>query len=300
MKIQLAMAGLLVWMSGATPALAQQTMPTEYQQVLTTLAKQGDYKDNVLKVNIPRSDIKVAVDGIALPTPLGFGGWVAFTKGDLGVDVMMGDLVLTEAEVNPVMSAVLDNGLDATALHNHFFADAPRMFDMHVHRHVPIADLAKRIQPALALIGKTAPPATSAGRAIEGKLDTAALAKIIGAPGEQTGDVFKITLGRPDFTVKEMGAVINARMGLNTWAAFYGNDGDAVVAGDVAMLASEVTPVLKALRTNGIDVVAIHHHMTGTQPDVYFLHYWGKGPAQKLATGVKAALGQLGKAHGTH
>ena len=97
--------------------------------------------------------------------------------------------------------------------------------------------------------------------------------------------------------MKEMGATINARMGLNTWAAFYGNDSDAVVAGDVAMLATEVTPVLKALRTNGIDVVAIHHHMTATDPDVYFLHYWGKGSAQKLATAVKAALDQLGKSH---
>jgi hypothetical protein len=275
-------------------------MPAEYAAALQTLGRQGDYKDNVLKVNIPRGDIKVAVDGIATPTPFGFGGWVAFTKGDRGMDVMMGDLVLTEGEVNPVMSAVLENGLEVTALHNHFFFDSPRMFYMHVHGHGTTADLAKRIQPAVALIGKAAPIATSTGRAIEGKLDTDALAKIIGAPGEQTGAVFKITLGRPDFTVKENGAVINARMGLNTWAAFYGNDGDSVVAGDVAMLANEVTPVLKSLRSNGIDIVAIHHHMTATQPAVYFLHYWGKGPAQKLASGVKAAIDQLGKGHAGH
>jgi len=107
-------------------------------------------------------------------------------------------------------------------------------------------------------------------------------------------------MGRSDFTMKEMGAVINARMGLNTWAAFYGSDADAVVAGDVAMLAPEITPVLKALRSNGIDVVAMHHHMTGTDPDVYFLHYWGKGPAAKLATGVKAAVDQLGKSKAHH
>ena len=135
------------------------------------------------------------------------------------------------------------------------------------------------------------------GRAIAGKLDTEAIARTIGTPGEQNGAVYKITIGRSDFAMKEMGATINARMGLNTWAAFYGNDSDAVVAGDVAMLASEVTPVLKALRTNGIDVVAIHHHMTGTDPDVYFLHYWGKGSAQKLATAVKAVVDQLGKPH---
>jgi len=107
--------------------------------------------------------------------------------------------------------------------------------------------------------------------------------------------VYKITIGRPDISIKEMGATINSRMGLNTWAAFYGSDSDAVVAGDVAMLESEVIPVLKALRSNGIEVVAMHHHMIGTQPSVIFLHYWGKGDAQKLARGVKAAVDVLGK-----
>ena len=280
---------------------APAAMPAEYSAVLQTLGKQGDYKDNVLKVNIPRSDLKISVDGVATPTPFGFGGWVAFTKGTGGKDVLMGDLVLTEAEVNPVMSAVLDNGLDVSALHNHFFFDSPRMFYMHVHGQGTTADLAKKIQPAVALIGKTpAPTGATAGRAIEGKLDTEALARIVGTAGEPNGAVYKITIGRSDFTLKEMGATINARMGLNTWAAFYGNDQDAVVAGDVAMLAAEVTPVLKALRSNGIDIVAIHHHMTGTNPDVYFLHYWGKGAAQKLATGVKAAVDQLGKSHAGH
>jgi hypothetical protein len=212
------------------------------------------------------------------------------------MDVLMGDLVLVDSEINPVMSALLDNGIDVTALHNHFLFDTPRIFYMHVHGHGTAADLAKKLQPALALIGKGTPPAAGTGRAIDGKLDTDALARIVGHAGEQSGAVYKITVARPDITLKEMGATINARMGLNTWAAFYGNDTDAIVAGDVAMLATEVTPVLKALRANGIDVVAIHHHMTGTTPNVYFLHYWGKGPAQKLATGVKAALDQLAKA----
>jgi len=278
------------------PAFAQQSIPADYSAVLSTLGRQGDFKDGVLKVNIPRNDLKVVIDGIATPTPFGFGGWIALTKGS-GMDVMMGDLVLTEDEVNPVMSAVLDAGLDVTALHNHFFFETPRIFYMHVHGHGTPADLATKIKPALALIGKS--PSRNApsvvGRSIEGKLDATQLAKIIGNEGEQSGAVYKITIGRSDLSIKEMGATINARMGLNTWAAFYGSDEEALVAGDVAMLESEVTPVLKALRSNGLDVVAIHHHMTSTDPTIIFLHYWGKGPAQKLARGVKAAVDVLGK-----
>ncbi|MCA1586790.1 MAG: DUF1259 domain-containing protein [Acidobacteria bacterium] len=280
----------------AQPALAQE-MPADYAAVLKTLGRQGDFKDGVLKVNIPRNDLSVSVDGIATPTPLGFGGWIALAKGHHG-DVMMGDLVLTEGEVNPVMSAVLDNGLNVTALHNHFFYETPRIFYMHVHGHGTSADIAKRIAPALALLGKTPSrraAAANAGKPIEGKLDTSRLAKIVGHEGEQSGAVYKITIGRSDIPLKEMGATINARMGLNTWAAFYGSDAEAVVAGDVAMRAEEVTPVLKALRANGIEIVAIHHHMTTTEPKVYFLHYWGRGPAQKLAAGVRAAVDQTGK-----
>jgi len=277
-------------------AFAQAPMPADYQTVLTTLGKQGDFKDNVLKVNIPRNDLKIVIDGVATPTPFGFGGWIALTKGTGGMDVMMGDLVLTEDEVNPVMSALLTNGLDVTALHNHFFFDTPRIYYMHVHGHGTSSELATKVKPALALIGAHPPAASaaSAGRAITGTLDSAALAKIVGYDGEQNGAVYKITIGRPDMPLKEMGATINSRMGLNTWAAFYGSDSDAVVAGDIAMLDREVTPVLKSLRASGIDVVAIHHHMTGTDPQVIFLHYWGKGAAQKLAIAFRSAIDQTG------
>src|SRR5205085_3172823 len=129
-----------------------------------------------------------------------------------------------------------------------------------------------------------------------GQMDTAKIAQIVGHDGEQSGQVYKITVGRDDLNIREMGAKIDARMGLNTWAAFFGTDANAEIAGDVAMLDREVTPVLKALRANGLNIVAIHHHMTGTQPTIYFLHYWGTGSAEKLATGFKAALNELGKA----
>jgi hypothetical protein len=286
-------AALLIGLASAANA---QDTPAEYKDVLSALGKQGDYKGNVLKVNIPRNDVSVTVAGVKTPTPFGFGGWIAMTKGTGGMEVMMGDLVLTQDEVKPVMSALLDNGLDVTALHNHFLWDEPRMFYMHVHGHGKAADLAKRVKPALDLIGKNTPkPAPAPAAAAPATLDTAKLAQIVGTPGEQSGAVYKITIGRDDLKITEMGAAINARMGLNTWAAFVGTNENAAIAGDVAMLANEVTPVLKALRKNGLDVVAIHHHMTDTRPTVYFLHYWGTGPADKLATGFKAALGELGK-----
>src|SRR5438045_4132970 len=228
-----------------------------------------------------------------VPTPFGFGGWFALTKGDGGNDVMMGDLVLQEDEVNPVMSALLEHGLEVTALHNHFFWDKPRVYFMHVHGHGKAADLANEIKPALDLIPKAA-PASSAAPA-KSTLDTTAIAKIVGHEGEQNGAVYKITVGRDDLNVKDMGATINARMGLNTWAAFVGTNEDAAVAGDVAMLETEVTSTLKALRSHGLDVVAIHHHMINSKPSIIFLHYWGKGPADKLANGFKAALDELGK-----
>jgi hypothetical protein len=267
---------------------------------LKTLGKQGDYKNNVLKINIPRNDLKVVVDGVATPTPFGFGGWLAMTKGTHG-DVLMGDLVLTQDEVNPVMSALLDQGLEVTAVHNHFFFEEPRVYYMHVMGHGTPAELAQMAKPAVDLIGTVpashnGPGGTASSSVQAGSMDTAKLAQIAGHAGEQTGQVYKITVGRDDLQLKEMGATINARMGLNTWAAFFGSDQQAVIAGDVAMLGSEVQPVLKALRSHGLSVVAIHQHMSDTRPMVFFLHYWGKGPAADLASGFRAALDQLGKA----
>jgi hypothetical protein len=169
------------------------------------------------------------------------------------------------------------------------------VYYMHVHGMGKSAYLARRVKPGLDLIGHVKPEAAAAASSGGAALDTAKIAKIVGHDGEQSGAVYKITIGRDDLSMKERGAVINARMGLNTWAAFAGTQEDAVIAGDVAMLENEVTPVLRALRKSGLDVVAIHHHMTGDRPMVIFLHYWGRGPVDKLATGFKSALDELGK-----
>src|SRR6266545_5287771 len=213
-RIPIACAALSLILFGSVGAQAQE-MPASYKQVLDTLGKTGDFKDNVLKVNIPRSDVSVTVANIKTPTPFGFGGWVAMTKGTGGMDVMMGDLVLTQDEVNPVMSALLDNGIDVTAVHNHFFWDEPRMFYMHVHAQGKPADLARKVKPALDLIGKGAsrPAAAAATPAAASAttIDTAKLAQIVGTPGEQSGAVYKITIGRDDLKLTEMGATINAR-----------------------------------------------------------------------------------------
>ena len=294
----------MIWLYGvlftvamaAAPVAGAQEIPPEYAAFTNAVERSGDFKDGVLKVNIPRNDLAVTIAGRPVPTPLGFGGWLALTAGDGGAHVMMGDLVLTEAEVNPVMSALLDNGLDVTALHNHFFHEQPRIFYLHVHGAGRVDDLARRVRPALALIGRPPAPGTqprggTPSRGVSGD----AVAKIIGHEGEQNGPVYKITIGRPDIDMRAHGARITSRMGLNTWAAFAGSDDDAVVAGDVAMLEPELTPVLKALRRHGIEIVAIHHHMTGVQPMVVFLHYFGRGNAPALARGVRAALDELGK-----
>src|SRR5712664_2833287 len=162
MKVKLLsaiLAGAMLACAFAVSTARAQEMPSDYQQVLKETGKSGDYKANVLKVNVPRNDLHVSIAGYSVPRPFGFGGWFALTKGDGGADVMMGDLLLTQDEVNPVMSALLDHGLEVTALHNHFFWEEPRVFFMHIHGHGKAVDLAKRVKPALDLIPR--PPAAA-------------------------------------------------------------------------------------------------------------------------------------------
>ncbi len=250
-------------------------------------------EEDVHRVSFPRSDLKVTIESRPAHPFMGFGSWAAFTPAKGGT-MVMGDIVLLEDEVSPAMSAALDNGLEVTALHNHFFYEAPRVMYMHIGGHgdgdklatavrkVIDAQRAVRtasVEPARAFAGKPVPT--------ENKINAGAIDQILGAKGEMNDGMYKATIGR---TATHHGTKVGKQMGVNTWAAFAGTDEIASVDGDFAMTEDELQGVLKALRKAGIHIVAIHNHMTHEQPRYVFLHYWGKGPAQELARGVRSAL----------
>ena len=254
-----------------------------------------DEKENVFKVSMPRSDLSVTAGGVKITPALGLTCWAAFTPtGDH--TMVMGDQVLLEDQVNPVMSVALDNGLQVTALHNHFFWDSPKVMFMHIGGMGDEAKLAAAVGKVFAKIketggGKGAAPAADIDPA-KTSLDAGKIEAVLGHKGQLDKGVYKVTIGR---TTKMMGHEVGNQMGVNTWAAFAGSDERAVVDGDYAMTEGELQGVLKALRAHGINVVAIHNHMTGEDPRIVFLHYWGIGPTGELARGLKAALDTQGK-----
>ena len=251
-----------------------------------------DAKAGVFKVSVPRKDLQVTIaDHVKMTPPLGLTAWAAFQKmGDH--TMVMGDIVLTEDQVNPVMSAALDNGLEVTALHNHFLWDKPKIMFMHIGGMGDETTLATGVGKVLAKLHETEggkgeqPPKLDIDPA-KSKLDAAKLDAAFGTKGEYKDGVYKATFGRST----KMGETdVGNAMGVNTWAALAGRDDAAMIDGDFAMLESELQTVLKTLRKANIDIVAIHQHMTNEQPRVMFLHYWGTGKAEDLARAVKAAL----------
>ncbi len=234
-----------------------------------------------------------------MPIAFGFGGWVSLKRTLDGKSAMlMSDTVLLEEEVNPLISAAQDAGLEVGAIHNHFFYESPRIFYMHVHGMGDAADLATKFGAAIkatklhpANQPPAGPPPARTGKEI---FDLPALDKIVGATGKVNGPTYKYTIGRDDQRILAMGAEMTAAIGLNTWAAFAGESENAHVAGDVAMMEHEVNPVIRALRKHNLEVVALHHHMLGETPRTIFLHYYGRGAATTLAQGFRAALDELG------
>ena len=277
------------WTSPAASA-ETQTVDTAKIEQLTGLKGKLNDKEGVFKVAVPRSDLKVIVAGVHMTPPMGLTSWAAFTK-DGEQTLVMGDMVLLEEQVNPVMSVALDQGLEVTALHNHFFLDSPKVMFMHIGGRGTEDTLAAAVGKVFAKIketseGKGQAPHTEIEPA-KTSLDPKKIESILGVQGEMTDGVYKLTWGR---TTKMGEHAIGNAMGVNTWAAFVGSDAQAVVDGDFAMYEDELQAVLKALRASGIHIVAIHSHMSMELPKVVFLHYWGIGSTTDLAKALKSAL----------
>lgn len=276
----------------AFPAVAtasERLDPAKIEE-LTGVKGKLDEKEAAFKVAMPRSDLSVVAAGVHLTPPMGLTCWAAFKQAGTHT-MVMGDTVLLEDQVNPVMSVALDNGLEVTALHNHFFWDTPKVMFMHIGGMGDAEKLAAAVGKIFAKIkdtsgGKGDVPTADIDPA-KTSLAPEKIETILGTKGDLKDGVYKVVIGR---TAKMHGAEIGNTMGVNTWAAFAGSDDKAVVDGDFAMLEGELQGTLKALRAAGINVVAIHQHMTGDSPRIMFLHYWGVGPTTALAKGLKAAL----------
>jgi hypothetical protein len=255
--------------------------------------------EGVFKITVPRNDVKIAVDGWTMPPFMGLGTWAAFTENKMGGAMVMGDTVLFQDEVNPVMSVALDNGLAVTALHNHFFYDEPKVYFMHISGQGPAENLAtavKKVWDKIKEIRAANPqPATTFGGAAlpaTNSITGTAIENVLGVKGQASGGMFKVVMGH---ATKMMDNDVGKEMGANTWAAFAGSDDNALVDGDFAVRENELQGVLKSLRKSGINIVAIHNHMTDENPRTLFLHYWGRGGAADLAKALKAALNTQGK-----
>jgi hypothetical protein len=276
--------------SDAAPTAPGAELDPARIEQLTGAQGKLDTAEQVFKVSVPRADLSVLVEGVHITPPMGLTSWAAFQRAG-SQTMVMGDLVLLEDQVGPVMNAALDNGLEVTALHNHFLHESPRIFFMHIGGMGVTDDLAAAVGKVFA---KMKEPSGGKGELPRAEIDPAhstldpkRIDAILGRQGEYKDGVYKVVIGR---TTQMHGHDVGAAMGVNTWAAFAGSDAQASVDGDFAMLESELQGVLKALRGAGIDVVAIHQHMAGEEPRMLFLHYWGIGSTQDLARGLRSAL----------
>jgi Domain of Unknown Function (DUF1259)/Iron/manganese superoxide dismutases, C-terminal domain len=271
----------------------------DWQKVDAAFGRKATVSGNVHRYGFPRTDLRVTVDGVSIKPALALGGWVAFLPVHGGA-MAMGDLVLLDTEISPVMSKLIEGGVDVTALHNHLLRVNPATFYMHVGGHGDPVKLASAIHAALAA-SKTpleAPAAAAPSPAVE--LDTAQLEQIISAKGQATGGVYQFAVARRD-AVTENGAQIvpPGPTGVATAINFQPTGGGkAAITGDFVLIAEEVNPVIKALRTNGIEVTAVHGHMLTEQPRLFFLHFWANDEALKLARGLRAALDKTASTKG--
>jgi hypothetical protein len=270
--------------------------PLDISRLEQALEMKGIAKDGEYKITVPQNDLSVLVDGFKIIPPMGLGSWAAFAPGPDGA-MVMGDIVVTDTDLKYVQEEVIRQGLDITAIHNHFVRDTPHVMFMHIGGMGPEEKLALRVKAVFEKVKEVRgnDPAAAKADVVMNTLDTQWLDNAMGHKGEMGRGVYKYTIGRPDVELKDHSASVSAFLGFNTWAAWQGTAEHAAVAGDFAMLEDEVAAVIKTLVENGIEVVAVHNHMVHEEPRIFFLHYWGVGPVEKLARGLRAALDQTGK-----
>ena len=277
----------------AAPAYAAEIDWTKVDQAI---GKSGtDQPGGVHKFSFPRSDLTVTVDGVPIKPALALGGWVAFMPSGSGA-MFMGDLVLTDAEISPVMQRLIADGVEITAVHNHLLRTSVPVFYMHVGGHGDPQKLAETLRAAL-LLSKTPLSAPAAAPPAQVELDTAAIDKVLGYKGAVNGGVYQFSVPREE-AISEGGMAIPPAMGTAIAINFEPTGGGkAAITGDFVLLGSEVNPVLKTLREHGIEVTALHSHMINDSPHMFFMHFWANDDAQTLARGIRAALDRANVKH---
>jgi hypothetical protein len=270
---------------------AANAQDIDWSKVDTVLGRKAAVTGDVHRYGFPRTDLNVTLDGVTIKPGLALGGWIAFKPAHGGA-MIMGDLVLLEPEINPVMAKMIASGLEITAVHNHLLRASPATFYMHVGGHGDPEKLATAIREALGAskTPMTATAPSSPPPTID--IDTAQIDQIIGAKGQNNGGIYQIGVPRRDaITENGMQLIPSGPMGMNTGIGFQPTgSGKAAITGDFVLLGTEVNPVVKALRSNGIEVTAIHSHMLTEQPRIIFMHFWANDDAVKLARGLRAAL----------
>lgn len=286
---------IAIFLTASVGILNGAVLDTNRIEQLTGLKGTWNAAEGVFKVTAPRNDVPVKVDGWTMPPFMGLTTWAGFIQGKKAEAMVAGDVVLFEDEVNPVMSAALEAGLAVTALHNHFFFDEPKVYFMHIGGEGTVEKLAGGVKAALArqkeIRAASPKPVRVLGSAFApdgNAISPAPLESVLNQKGQTKDGLAKFVIGRS--AKMPCGCAMTKEMGVNTWAAFAGTDNNSAVDGDFAVREDELQPVLKSLRRDGINIVAIHHHMTHEEPRYLFLHYWGRGPAVKLAESLNRAL----------
>src|SRR5260370_6719680 len=289
------LCAVLLFCSSPIALAAESGLDTAKIESITGLKGVLNEKENTFKISKPRNDVAITVEQVRLAPFMGFTSWAAFTPGMKDGVMVMGDMVLFEDEVNPVMSVALDSGLEVTALHNHFFFDEPKVYFMHIGGEGAVNKLAEGVRAIFDKVKeiRTANPQPTKSFGLgqlpgKNSIEGEAISQVFAQKGDAKDGMYKVTIGRE--TKMACGCTVGNTMGINTWAAFAGTSDDALVVGDFVMFENELQTVLKTLPGHGTNIVSIHHPLIGDHLRMMFLHYYGRGKALALAQAVKAAI----------